>query len=42
MGDPVIDAMNDMVAERGGPELVASGLVRIYGDSTGVTGMNVN
>ena len=42
MGDPVIDAMNDMVAERGEPDLVASGLVKIYGDRTVVNGMNVN
>ena len=42
MGDPVIDAMNDMVAERGEPDLVATGLVKIYGDRTVVNGMNVN
>ena len=41
MGDPVIDAMNDMVAERGEPDLVATGLVKIYGDRTVVNGMNV-
>ena len=42
MSDPVIDAMNDMVAERDGPDLVATGLVKIYGDRTVVNGMNVN
>ncbi len=42
MSDPVIDAMNDMVAERGEPDLVATGLVKIYGDRTVVNGMNVN
>ena len=41
MGDPVIDAMNDMVAERGEPDLIATGLVKIYGDRTVVNGMNV-
>ena len=41
MGDPVIDAMNDMVAERGEPDLVATGLVKSYGDRTVVNGMNV-
>ena len=41
MGDPVIDAMNDMVAMRGEPDLVASGLVKSYGDRTVVNGMNV-
>ena len=34
--------MNDMVAERDGPDLVATGLVKIYGDRTVVNGMNVN
>ena len=42
MGDPVIDAMNQMVSERGEPDLVATGLVKIYGDRTVVNGMNVN
>ena len=42
MGDPVLDAMNEMVAERGEPDLVATGLVKIYGDRTVVNGMNVN
>ena len=42
MGDPVLDAMNDMVAERGEPDLVATGLVKIYGDRTVVNGMNVS
>lgn len=41
MGDPVIDAMNQMVLERGEPDLEASGLVKIYGDRTVVNGMNV-
>lgn len=40
--DPVIAAMNEMVAERGQSDLVASGLVKIYGDRTVVNGMNVN
>ncbi len=42
MGDPVIDAMNEMVSERGEPDLEATGLVKIYGDRTVVNGMNVN
>ena len=42
MGDPVIDAMNEMVAERGEPDLIATGLVKIYGDRMVVNGMNVN
>ena len=42
MGDPVLDAMNEMVAERAEPDLVATGLVKIYGDRTVVNGMNVN
>ena len=42
MGDPVLDAMNEMVAERGEPDLMATGLVKIYGDRTVVNGMNVN
>ncbi len=42
MGDPVIDAMNDMVAEQARPDLVATGLVKIYGDRTVVNGMNVD
>ena len=42
MGDPVIDAMNEMVAEQDEPDLVATGLVKIYGDRTVVNGMNVN
>lgn len=42
MGDPVIDAMNEMVSELGEPDLVATGLVKIYGDRTVVNGMNVN
>jgi len=42
MGDPVLDAMNEMVAERVEPDLVATGLVKIYGDRTVVNGMNVS
>ena len=42
MGDPVLDAMNEMVAERAEPDLVATGLVKIYGDRTVVNGMNVS
>ena len=42
MGDPVLDAMNEMVAERGEPDLIATGLVKIYGDRTVVNGMNVS
>ena len=42
MSDPVIDAMNDMVAGRSEPDLVARGLVKIYGDRTVVNGMNVD
>lgn len=42
MSDPVFDAMNAMVSERGEPDLSASGLVKIYGDRTVVNGMNVN
>ena len=42
MGDPVLDAMNEMVAEQDEPDLVATGLVKIYGDRTVVNGMNVN
>ncbi len=34
--------MNEMVAERGEPDLIATGLVKIYGDRTVVNGMNVN
>ena len=34
--------MNQMVSERGEPDLVATGLVKIYGDRTVVNGMNVN
>ena len=42
MGDPVLDAMSEMAAERGEPDLVATGLVKIYGDRTVVNGMNVS
>jgi len=42
MGDPVIEAMNDMIAARGEPDLSATGLVKIYGDRTVVNGMNVD
>ena len=34
--------MNDMVAERSGPDLIATGLVKAYGDRTVVNGVNVN
>ena len=33
--------MNEMVAERGKPDLIATGLVKSYGDRTVVNGMNV-
>ena len=43
MSDPVMDAMNDMVKGRAArPDLVATGLVKIYGDRTVVSGMNVH
>ncbi len=45
MSDPVMEAMSAMAAERTvrpGPDLVAEGLVKVYGDRTVVNGMNVN
>ena len=44
MSDVVMDAMNAMAAERSGraPDLLATGLVKVYGDRTVVSGMNVN
>ena len=44
MSDVVMDAMNAMAAERSGkaPDLSATGLVKVYGDRTVVSGMNVN
>ena len=43
MSDVVMDAMNAMAAERtpDGPDLRATGLVKVYGDRTVVNGMNV-
>ena len=44
MSDLVMDAMNAMAAERSSgaaPDLEASGLVKIYGDRTVVSGMNI-
>lgn len=43
MSDPVIDAMNAMVAEKNNApaDLEARGLVKVYGDRTVVNGMNV-
>ena len=43
MSDVVMDAMNAMGAERqpAGPDLRATGLVKVYGDRTVVNGMNV-
>jgi len=45
MSDPVIDAMNAMAAERSAAErhdLEATGLVKVYGDRTVVSGMDVS
>ncbi len=43
MSDPVLEAMHAMVQEKAArPDLVASSLVKIYGDRTVVAGMNVN
>ena len=43
MSDPVMDAMKAMVEERGEhPDLSAKGLVKVYGDRTVVSGMNVH
>lgn len=42
MSDVVMDAMNAMVKEKEEtPDLVATGLVKIYGDRTVVNGMNI-
>lgn len=43
MSDPVIEAMNAMVAEKNNKpaDLEARGLVKVYGDRTVVNGMNV-
>jgi lipopolysaccharide export system ATP-binding protein len=42
--DPVFQAMNEMAAERksASADLVATGLVKVYGDRTVVNGMNVS
>ena len=44
MSDPVMEAMSAMAAEKSGaaPDLVATGLVKVYGDRTVVNGMSVN
>ena len=44
MSDVVLDAMSEMAAEREGkaPDLAATGLVKVYGDRTVVSGMSVN
>ena len=44
MSDPVMDAMSAMAAERAraAPDLVATGLVKVYGDRTVVGGMSMN
>lgn len=43
MSDPVMDAMKAMAEERGArPDLAAKGLVKVYGDRTVVSGMNVH
>ncbi len=45
MSDPVLDAMSAMAAEqqseKPSADLVASGLVKVYGERTVVNGMNV-
>ena len=41
MEDPVYKAMREMADMRGEPDLVATGLVKIYGDRTVVNGMDV-
>lgn len=43
MNDPVLDAMSAMAAEKAAaaPDLEARGLVKVYGDRTVVSGMNV-
>ena len=44
MSDPVMEAMREMAAGTPArkPDLVATGLVKVYGDRTVVSGMNVN
>ena len=44
MSDVVMDAMSEMAAERerAAPDLAATGLVKVYGDRTVVSGMSVN
>ena len=44
MSDIVMDAMSAMAADRAGavPDLSATGLVKVYGDRTVVSGMSVN
>jgi len=43
MSDPVMEAMNEMAQERESfPDLEATGLVKVYGDRTVVSGMNVH
>jgi lipopolysaccharide export system ATP-binding protein len=43
VGDPVIEAMNAMAAEKSSaPDLSARGLVKVYGDRTVVNGMDVD
>ena len=42
MSDPVIEAMNAMVAGRRDPDLRAEGLVKAYGERTVVNGMSVD
>ena len=44
MSDVVMDAMSAMASERmeNAPDLAATGLVKVYGDRTVVSGMSVN
>lgn len=44
MNDPVLAAMSAMASEqmKRRPDLVATGLVKVYGDRTVVSGMNIN
>ena len=42
MNDPVMEAMSAMASERREPDLVAEGLVKVYGDRTVVNGMSVH
>ena len=44
MDDPVMKAMAEMASEkeRQAPDLVATGLVKSYGDRTVVNGMSMN